>query len=167
VVNVPPTAWACTVDTLREGRECVFEAEPSTTTPGQEQAAANVRTLRQAVPALCAEAAQPPSGGASDRALAALCERSLVPAAEGCGLEGAVAVVDARGRFSPRARSCYRGLARVQRCGAGGDRCYTEVVRQQTAPATLACMSRQCAEACSLVVSPQGTAPKGRGAAAP
>jgi hypothetical protein len=196
-VNVAPTAWACTVDTLREGRECVFEAEPSTVTAGAEQATANVRSLKQAAPALCAEAAKPPSGGATDRALAGMCEKSLVPAVEACGLEGAVAVVDARGRFAPEARSCYRGIARVlqevqmmaalaspccqcaaQRCGAGGDRCYTDVVRQLTAQSTLACMSKQCSEACTLVVpraqgstpasAPQGTTtPQGRGASTP
>jgi hypothetical protein len=66
-----------------------------------------------------------------------------------------------------------------QRCGAGGDRCYTDVVRQLTAPATLGCMSKQCAEACTLVVpraqgtvpvqqtSQQGTAPQGRGPSRP
>lgn len=187
VVNESPTAWACTVDTLREGRECTFEAEPSTTTPGAEQSAANVRTLKQAAPALCAEAARPPSGGNTDRALVSLCERMLSPATEACGLEGAAPIVDTKGRFDPRARGCYRGIARVlqdvnlmaavgstccqcaaQRgcAGAGGDRCYTDLAKQQASPATLACMAERCGEACTMVVPSTGAAPA-RGTATP
>ncbi|XXF81325.1 hypothetical protein P2318_16660 [Myxococcaceae bacterium GXIMD 01537] len=193
-----PTAYACTVDTLREGKECIFETEPSTGAPSADQAAANVRALKEAAPALCAEAASPPTGGAPDRALVSLCERQFTPAAEACGLEGEVAVVDNKGRFAPKARSCYRGLARVLQdvgmmsamgsgccqcaaqkgcAGAAGDRCYTDVARQQSSPATLACMSERCAEACTMVVpaSPgaapsraqDGAARQGSGAATP
>lgn len=180
VVDDSPTAWACTVDTLREGRECTFEAEPATTTAGAEQSSANVRTLKQAAPALCAEAARPPSGGTTDKALVGLCERLLTPAAEGCGLEGAAPVVDSKGRFDPRARACYRGIARVlqdvnlmaavgssccqcaaQRgcAGAGGDRCYADLAKQQSSPATLACMAERCGEACTMVVPSPGVTP--------
>src|SRR5687768_10172541 len=44
-----PTAWACTIETLRAGRECVFEAEVtvSTSTDVQAQAASNIRTLKE------------------------------------------------------------------------------------------------------------------------
>lgn len=181
VVNEAPTAWACTVDTLREGRECIFESEPSSATPGAEQSSANVRTLKDAAPALCAEAARPPSGGNTDKVLVDMCSRMLTPATEACGLEGAVPVVDSKGRFAPQARSCYRGIARVlqdvnlmaavgssccqcaaQRgcAGAGGDRCYADLSRQQSSPATLACMAERCSEACTLVVpSSPGAAP--------
>lgn len=197
VVDESPTAWACTVDTLREGRECVFEAEPSTAPASAEQGTANVNTLKQAGPALCAEAAKPPSGGATDRALVVLCERMLTPAAEACHLDGAAPVVDKQGRFAPGARACYRGLSRVlqevnlmaavgskccpcaakQGCAAvEGDRCYVGLAKQQTSPATLACMAERCSEACTLVVpSSSGAAPAraeeagapARGAAAP
>jgi hypothetical protein len=180
VVDESPTAWACTVDTLREGRECVFEAEPSPAPAGAQQSSANVSTLKQAAPALCAEAARPPSGGSADRVLVALCERMLTPAAEACGLEGAGPVVDSKGRFAPQARACYRGLSRVlqdvnlmaavgsgccpcaaQRgcAGAAGERCYTDLARQQSAPATLACMAERCSDACTLVVAPRGATP--------
>lgn len=182
LVNEAPTAYACTVDTLREGRECIFEAERASSAPGGDQASSNVSTVRQAAPALCAEAAKPPSGGATDRALAALCERMLAPATDACSLNGSAAVIDAKGRFAPEARTCYRGLSRVlqdvtmmatvssgccqcaaQRgcAGATGDRCYTELTRQQAAPATLACLSDKCADACALALpSAQGASPE-------
>jgi len=109
------------------------------------------------------------------------------PAAEACHLDGAAPVVDSKGRFAPSARSCYRGIARVlqdvnlmaavgssccqcaaQRgcAGAGGERCYADLARQQASPATLACMAERCSEACTMVVPSPGAAPA-RGTATP
>jgi hypothetical protein len=170
-----PTAWACTVDTLRAGRECVFEAEvtPSGSTDVKAQAASNIRTLREVAPALCAQAAKPPSGGAADRELVAKCERKFADAAEdACGLEGSVPVIDAKGRFAPAARACYRQLSQVLQdtammatvasaccqcaakhgCPGAGERCHESVTWQELGSAALACLSNQCGEACSLAM---------------
>ena len=115
-VDESPTAWACTVETLRAGRECVFEAEmtPAASTNVQAQAASNVRTLKDIGHALCLQAAKPPSGGALDRHLLEQCERQYTDITEDtCGLDGKVPIIDAKGRFAPAARACYRSLSEM------------------------------------------------------
>lgn len=108
-----PTALACTVESLRQGLECTFESELEPTGGGPEQAASNVRTVQGLGRALCAQAARAAGSGAVDAPLAAACERRFSSAAEGCGLDGRVVVVDGKGRFVPQARECYLGLAAV------------------------------------------------------
>ncbi|WP_257447217.1 hypothetical protein [Archangium lipolyticum] len=111
-----PTAWACTVETLRAGRECVFESEvtASDSTNSQAQAASNVRTLKDIGPMLCAQAAKPPSGSATDKNLVAQCERKYADTAEDfCGLDGKLPIIDAKGRFAPAARHCYHQLSEL------------------------------------------------------
>lgn len=168
-----PTAWACTVDTLRAGRECVFEAEVSSSTDVQAQTASNVRSLKDIGHTLCMQAAKPPSGVAADKNLVAQCERKFADAAEdSCGLDGKAPVIDAKGRFAPAARACYRQLSQVLQdtammatvasaccqcaekrgCPGTGERCHENVSRQEVAPAALACLANQCGEACALVM---------------
>jgi hypothetical protein len=174
-VDESPTAWACTVETLRAGRECVFEAEvtAAASTDVQAQAASNIRTLKEIGHALCVQAAKPPSGIPGDKNLVAQCERKYADAAEDvCGLEGKVPVIDAKGRFAPAARACYRQLSSVLQdtammatvasaccqcaekrgCGLAGDRCHENVSRQEVAGTALACLANQCGEACALTM---------------
>jgi hypothetical protein len=115
VADESPTAWSCTVDTLRAGRECVFEAELTPAEPSREQASANVRLVQDVARKLCAEASRSSSEeeGPGDRTIASACERrTLAVAEERCALEETV-LVDAEGRFAPSARACYRALAGV------------------------------------------------------
>ena len=171
--NALPTAWACTVETLRSGRECIFESEVSSSTDVKAQASGNVRTLTDIGPSLCAQAARPPSGLAPDKELVAQCERKFANAAEdACGLDGAVSVIDAKGRFAPAARTCYRQLssvlqdtsmmatvasaccqcARKRGCPSAGERCHESVAQQEVAGPALACLANQCGAACSLAM---------------
>jgi hypothetical protein len=114
VADDSPTAWSCTADTLRSGKECVFEAELTPSEPNKDQAASNVRTIQQLGRTLCAEAARPRSEeGKADSNLAATCEKKYSAAAERCGLDGTVSIVDAKGRFAPAARACYRAVSGV------------------------------------------------------
>jgi hypothetical protein len=114
VADESPTAWSCTADTLRAGKECVFEAEVTPSEPNKEQSASNIRTIQELGRTLCAEAARSSAGeGKPDRNLAATCEKKYASAAERCGLEGTVPVVDSKGRFAPAARACYRAVSGV------------------------------------------------------
>jgi hypothetical protein len=174
VADESPTAWSCTADTLRSGKECVFEAELTSSAANKDQAASNVRTIQGMGRTLCAESARARSGeGKADRNLASSCEKKYASAAEGCSLEGTVPIVDAKGRFAPAARACYREISGVlqetqlmatvaapccqcaaQRgCPGVGDRCYADLTQQQAGVSTLACMRDRCSEACSLVPS--------------
>jgi hypothetical protein len=168
-----PTAWACTVETLRTGRECIFEADVTSSTDVQAQSAGNVRSLKDIGHTLCVQAAKPPSGVAADKNLVTQCERKFADAAEdSCGLDGKTPVIDAKGRFAPAARTCYRQLSQVLQdtammatvasaccqcaekrgCPGTGERCHENVARQEVGGAALACLANQCGEACSLVM---------------
>jgi hypothetical protein len=146
---------------------------PSSSTDVKAQASSNVRTLKDIGPALCTRAAKPPAGAVADKNLAAQCERKYADAAEdACGLEGAVPIIDAKGRFAPAARACYRQLSTVLQdtammatvasaccqcaarrgCPGAGESCHEHVAHQEVAGAALACLSNQCGEACSLVM---------------
>ncbi|WP_338866213.1 hypothetical protein [Myxococcus stipitatus] len=167
-----PTAWSCTIDTLREGKECVFESDASRGAPSAEQDAANRKMLKEIARAMCTEAVGNAREGLSDATLVGLCERRYVSASEQCGMGGSAPVVDAKGRFAAGARSCYRGLSTVLQetqmmatvaspccecaarrgCPGTGDRCYADVSQQMSSPATLACLSERCEDACSVVL---------------
>jgi hypothetical protein len=112
VADESPTAWSCTADTLRSGKECVFEAELTAGQPNKDQAASNVRTIQELGRTLCAEAARA-GEGKPDRNLAANCEKKYAAAAERCDLGGSVPIVDSKGRFAPEARACYRAISGV------------------------------------------------------
>ncbi|WP_408891724.1 hypothetical protein ACJ2CR_05550 [Myxococcus faecalis] len=177
-----PTAWACTVDTLREGKECVFESEATPGTPSPEQDAANRKLLKDISRALCTETVGNAREGVSDATLVAMCEKRYLAAADKCGLGGNVSIVDSKGRFAATARTCYRGLSTVLQeaqlmatvaapccacaarrgCPSAGDRCYADVAQQQTSPATLACLSERCEDVCSVVLPSTSTAPTAR-----
>ncbi|QDE97580.1 hypothetical protein [Myxococcus xanthus] len=172
VADESPTAWSCTVDTLRAGKECVFEADLSAGAPSDSQDASNKKLLQDVARALCTEAVGNIREGRPDATLTALCERRYITAVDQCGLEGTSFVVDAKGRFAPGARSCYRALANVLQevqfmatvaspccecaaranCPGTTDRCYAEVAQQATAPQTQACLSDRCADACAVVL---------------
>ena len=88
--------------------------------------------------------------------------------------------IDAKGRFAPAARACYRQLSLVLQdtammatvasaccqcaekrgCQGMGERCHENVSRQEVGPAVLACLANQCGEACSLVM-PASQTPSG------
>ncbi len=171
--NPAPTAWACSVETLKSGRECVFEADVTPSTDTQAQASGNIRTLRDIAHTLCLDAARPPSGLAPDKNLVAQCERKYSDTSEeACGLDGKVPVIDARGRFAPAARACYRQLSSVLQdismmatvasaccqcaekrgCPGAGERCHENVSHQDLGATALACLSNQCGGACGLMM---------------
>ncbi|WP_342373945.1 hypothetical protein NVS55_21185 [Myxococcus stipitatus] len=171
-----PTAWSCTIDTLRAGKECVFESDERRGAPNAEQDAANRKTLKDLSRVLCTEVVANARDGRTDATLVTLCERRYVSATEQCGMDGSTPVVDAKGRFAAEARSCYRGLATVLQetqlmatvassccecaarrgCPGTGDRCYAEVSQQMSSPATLACLSERCEDVCSVVLPTTG-----------
>lgn len=172
VADDSPTAWACTIDTLRAGKECVFEADPPAGAASDSQDTANRKLLQDVAKALCSEAVGTIREGRPDATLTALCERRYTTAVDQCGLEGTAPVVDAKGRFAPTARACYRALSAVLQdvqfmatvaspccecaaragCPGSGDRCYSDVSQQLSPPATLACLNDRCSDACSMVL---------------
>ncbi|MBU8894825.1 hypothetical protein DRW03_27165 [Corallococcus sp. H22C18031201] len=179
-VDESPTAWSCTIDTLRSGKECVFEADLKVGAPNAQQDAANIQLLKDASRALCGEAIRVARDGQSDANLTAVCERNYARVVGQCGLEGVSPVVDAKGRFAPGARACYRALSSVLQevqlmaavaspccecaarsgCPGTGERCYADVSHQQSSPAALACLDTRCHDACSMMLPPSASIPR-------
>ncbi|NOK09122.1 MULTISPECIES: hypothetical protein [Corallococcus] len=181
LVDASPTAWACTIDTLRAGKECVFEAElPPPGAANADQESANVKLLKDASRALCSEAVSNARDGTPDPKLVAVCERKYADVVGRCGIEGNSPVVDAKGRFAPVARACYRALSTVlqdvqlmatvastccecaarSQCPGTGESCYAAVSRQQAGPTTLACMDDRCHDACSMMLPSSASIPR-------
>ncbi|RKH65483.1 hypothetical protein [Corallococcus aberystwythensis] len=181
LVDASPTAWSCTIDTLRAGKECVFEAEvPPPGAANADQEAANVRLLKDASRALCSEAVSNARDGTPDPKLVAVCERKYADVVGRCGIDGNSPVVDGKGRFAPAARACYRALSTVlqdvqlmasvastccecaarSQCPGTGESCYAAVSRQQAGPTTLACMDDRCHDACSMMLPPSASIPR-------
>jgi hypothetical protein len=164
-----PTAWACTVDTLLAGKDCLFEASAEPVSDRAAQQAENVRFAQKLAQTACARAARPVTGQQADKALGGLCEKEFTAAAESCGLEGQAVLVDGQGRFAPAAIGCYRALSDVlQRASMMGSvasaccrcmaargcgkvnalACYQNVSRGAATPAEKACMADTCADEC-------------------
>ncbi|WP_375759558.1 hypothetical protein [Corallococcus exercitus] len=181
LVDASPTAWACTIDTLRAGKECVFEAElPPPGAANADQEASNVKLLKDASRALCSEAVSNARDGTPDPKLVAVCERKYADVVGRCGIDGNSPVVDAKGRFAPVARACYRALSTVlqdvqlmasvassccecaarSQCPGTGESCYAAVSRQQAGPTMLACMDDRCHDACSMMLPPSASIPR-------
>jgi len=163
-----PTAWACTVDTLMNGKDCLFEASSDEVTDHAAQRTQNVKFARELSKAACAKAAKPAPGGTSDKALLDLCEKDFTAAADSCTLDGKAVLVDGQGRFSATAQICYRALADVLQktslmsslasgccrcmasrgCKVNAAACYANVSRGTPGAAERACMANACSDEC-------------------
>jgi len=163
-----PTAWACTVDSLMSGKDCLFEASSDEVTDHAAQRAQNVKFARELAKASCAKAARPAPGSTPDKALLDLCEKDFNAAADSCTLDGKAVLVDGQGRFSATAQGCYRGLADVLQktalmsslasgccrcmasrgCKVNAAACYANVSRGTPGAAERACMSNACSDEC-------------------
>lgn len=112
-----PSEFACSVDTMLKGQACVFDAEaPPGAAPvnAVAQSKENQKAAAQVVRRLCEHHAQktPASAGPKARPQAqATCEKSLTPQVIDCSLDGTEALLDASGRFSPKAQKCYFDMA--------------------------------------------------------
>jgi hypothetical protein len=164
-----PTAWACTVDTLISGKDCLFEAGHEQVADAPAQREQNVKFARNLAKAACGKALKPEAGEASDATLLEVCERDFALAADSCGVDGRAVLVDGQGRFSPQALGCYRSLSDVlQRLSLMGSlassccrcmlrsgckttpaQCYRNVSRATPTPAENTCMSDACGFECS------------------
>ncbi len=164
-----PTAFACTVETLKKGTECTFEADPPGPSNAQQAELNRKAALNLAAP-LCAQASKSGRQSKADPALLELCRREFASAAEACAGEAAP-LFDAKGRFEPDARECYRALAeslsrantlsemagrccacaQTQKCG-GGEQCY----RALGTPGSTAqgCLLKSCSAECDMFLAP-------------
>jgi hypothetical protein len=169
-----PTAFACSLETLLADRTCFFESRAARSSKPREQARENARRAAALADDACARAARPPGLPAADPAVAGVCKKEFVAAAQACGGEGDYPLLDAEDRFSDAAKPCYRlmveSLARVRlmaaatagccrclaqtRCGKSPEQCNRQLARGAVSFAT-PCLDA-CAEECRSFVPDRG-----------
>ncbi|MCM2333952.1 MAG: hypothetical protein NDI82_08375 [Anaeromyxobacteraceae bacterium] len=126
VPNVPPAAdprlyappsvqpeashFACSVDTLVSGADCILESDAPAASNLVAQAKDNVALAASLSAWACNTAARAPGEPAADREVMAQCERAFKEKAQACSADGVRALLDVRRRFAPEARACYAGL---------------------------------------------------------
>ncbi len=100
-----PTGFACTVDTLISGADCVFEGDPNLA----PAAGTTSWSTASASETLCAAASRPPSEARPDAGVRSACEADVSRSLERCARPGTV-LLDPGGRFLPSARACYAAI---------------------------------------------------------
>lgn len=175
-----PTAYACTVETLAAGKDCVFEGQALAAADAPRQAQENGKAAAALGNRLCARAAKLAAEARADPDVLAACQRSFVEKASGCAADGSAPLLDAEGRFGAGARGCYAAMsgvlarARFMAAATGGCcRCLTAagcVTSGERCNRSLAageggssCMARKCAEACApFAPNPRDAPPEPR-----
>lgn len=161
------TSFACSVETLVSGADCVLESDATPSTDTAAQAKDNQAVAASLSGWACAFAARAPGDPAADRGVMAQCERAFKARALGCGADGARALLDGRGLFAPEARGCYAALGEVLasartmasvtvpccRCLAeakclDADRCHKDLLGFSVPARAAACLQASCAAAC-------------------
>jgi hypothetical protein len=177
-VREEATGFACSVETLVSGADCVLESDAPASTDTVAQARDNEALAASLSGWACAFAARAPGDPAADRGVLAQCEKAFKEQALGCGAEGARALLDGRGLFAPEARRCYAALGEVLastrtmaattapccRCLAAarcldGDRCHRDLLGGAVPSRASACLQASCATACRSFLPDAAPAP--------
>jgi hypothetical protein len=181
------TVYACTVETLLSGRDCVFEGQAPPALEPARQAQENGRAAASLSDRACGRAARLAAEARPDRDVLAACKREFGERAAGCAADGSAPLLDAEGRFAAAARACYAAMSQVlartrlmasatgaccrcltsNGCARSAEQCNRSLARGAGAPS--ACMARSCAESCGafLPAEPPPETPAGRKAALP
>jgi len=106
---------ACSTETLRLSKRCLFDSRPTkSTTEAQmkQQARDNVALAQRVGQLLCKQRLEALPFDAKERATrGAACAKRVDLVLADCALAGEEALLDADGRFSTRARTCYGSLS--------------------------------------------------------
>ncbi|HEY3452566.1 MAG TPA: hypothetical protein VGK67_39850 [Myxococcales bacterium] len=181
------TGWACTRSTLSSGSQCIFEGAARPLGSREKQKKANAAVVETMAPGLCAAASRPGNDEEPSKDLVALCKADFKKAsAASCELDGAAAIVDARGRFTSESKPCYFALGEVlrntSRIATTGTACCRCAVAQSCTKSAHACLrflgedppvlpkcaAAECFESCSHMLphaSPVAKKPRPDGAA--
>lgn len=175
-----PTSYACTVETLLTGADCVFEGQAPPAADARKQAAENGRAAADLGNRACARAAKLASEPRADADVLAACHREFAQRASGCAADGSAPLLDAEGRFGAGARACYAAMADVLAkarlmaaatgaccrclvsggCARRGEECNRGLASGALAPGR--CMATKCGDVCRAFL-PAEPAPPGPG----
>lgn len=179
--DTSPTGWACTVETLASGAECVFESEAPAAGDAARQAVENAAAAAKLGDGLCAKAARHPYDPIPDPDVLSACRRSFTERAMACGADGTRPLLDAEGRFGAEFRVCYAALGGVlarartmastaapccrclvaSRCVTSGERCNADAISQTLDGPVARCAEQSCFDSCraQLPLPPPPPAP--------
>ncbi len=120
-----PTANACTLAQLLDGRRCTWEFDPAPGDASPPQAQANAKLAAEAAKA-CKGASITDGSSLPDPALQRDCERQIARVSlEECSFDGRFPFSDGQGRLAARAQPCIESLlhvvTRTQESAAGVD----------------------------------------------
>jgi hypothetical protein len=161
-----PTSYACTVETMLSGAECVFEGQAPPAADPRRQAEENGRAAAALGDRACARAAKLASEPRADAGVLAACHREFAQRAAGCAADGSAPLLDAEGRFGAGARACYAAMVDVLAkarlmaaatgaccrclvsggCARGGEQCNRGLA--SGALAATRCMAAKCGDVC-------------------
>jgi hypothetical protein len=103
---------ACSTQTLRARAQCVLDGKPMWATDRSQQQGDNRRVATSIGESLCRENVESLGAEATEKGeRLKACLARVQQAAKSCELEGAEALLDATGLFSPHAAVCYGELA--------------------------------------------------------
>jgi hypothetical protein len=180
------TGYACTVDTLLGGGDCIFEGQAPPALDAGKQAEENGRIAAALGNKACARAAKLASEPRADPGVLAACHREFAQKAAGCAADGSAPLLDSEGRFGTGARACYAAMADVLAkarlmaaatgaccrclvsggCARHGEECNRGLASGALGPTS--CMATKCGDVCRAFVpmEPAPAAPSGREPAA-
>jgi hypothetical protein len=170
--DVSPSAFACSVQTLRDDKECSFEGVAPAPPDARQQEKENRRLALQLAQASCEKALKEARGAGADSRLAAFCKQDMAFAVEVCGIDGSFPIVDEGGRFTAAAKPCYHALAGAAHhtsylatlasgccqcmakagCGGGDAECHLRLSEGAVPAAQKSCMESKCRQACSAAL---------------
>lgn len=111
-VDGRPSVIACSVETLRQRTQCLFDGKPAAASDRARQAEENRRIAASVGEAMCKQAIDREALEQREAASAfKACLARTRLAVRHCDLDGAEALLDAEGLFSPRAGVCYGELS--------------------------------------------------------
>jgi hypothetical protein len=180
-----PSAFACTVDTLLAGADCVFEGQAPAAPDARRQAEENGRAAAALGNRACARAAKLASEPRADPDVLAACHREFARKAAGCAADGSAPLLDADGRFGNGARACYAAMADVLAkarlmaaatgaccrclvsggCTRNGEECNRGLASGSLGPSR--CMAAKCGDVCRAFVPAEAPAGPPRSEAPP
>jgi hypothetical protein len=103
---------ACSTQTLRARSQCVLDGKPMWATDRSQQVGDNRRVATSIGESLCRENVESLDAEAREKGeRLKACLARVQQAAKSCDLDGAEALLDASGLFSPHAAICYGELA--------------------------------------------------------
>lgn len=112
--SIPPTTWACSIDTLKSGKKCFFDEEASAkgTVSAAEQDKRNEASYKKLMVVLCKSATALSAMSPQTPRAYDICLAELKAQAKYCAVEEGDILLPNSDTFSNKAKECYLSLSK-------------------------------------------------------